>query len=78
MAEKRPKQISKHERAELYRQFLEDDAYSLRIIFRHAGKLLLIRMPPANDPEDQIGVLFRALDETYQRHNANGNAPEII
>jgi hypothetical protein len=77
MADTKPKAMSKEERQQIC-EFLEDDAYSLQIILRHAGKLLLIRVPPANDPEDQIGVLFRALDETYQRHNTNGNAPEII
>jgi hypothetical protein len=71
MAEIRPtalsKAMSKEQRAEFYRAFLEDDAQSLRIIIRHAGQCLLFRAKPEDETAGQVGKLLGAVAETQRR-----------
>jgi hypothetical protein len=70
MAERRPRQMNKQERAELYRQFLEEDAQSLRIIIRHAGQSVFISARPEAATKGQVMQLLSAVAETQRRSDS--------
>jgi hypothetical protein len=70
MAEKRPKEMTPKERAEMYRQFLEDDAQSLRIILRHAGQSVFISARPEAATKGQVMQLLSAVAETQRRSDS--------